>query len=94
MTLVVTGLLNKQVGFELGISEITVKAHRGRVMRKMKADSHADLVTMATKLRRAPASRHGVPSGRNQNDPALMADFGDEVAQTNARSNFNAIYKT
>jgi FixJ family two-component response regulator len=75
MALVVTGLLNNQVGFELGISEITVKAHRGRVMRKMKADSHADLVTMATKLRRAPASRHGVPPGRNQNDPALMADF-------------------
>ena len=41
MALVVTGLLNKQVGFELGISEITVKAHRGRVMRKMKASSLA-----------------------------------------------------
>ncbi len=41
MALVVTGLLNKQVGFELGISEITVKAHRGKVMRKMKADSLA-----------------------------------------------------
>jgi FixJ family two-component response regulator len=55
MALVVTGLLNKQVGFELGISVITVKAHRGRVMRKMKADSLADLVTMATKLRRGAA---------------------------------------
>jgi FixJ family two-component response regulator len=53
MTLVVTGLLNKQVGFELGISEITVKAHRGKVMRKMKADSLADLVTRAAKLRLA-----------------------------------------
>jgi hypothetical protein len=73
--LVVTGLLNKPVGFELGISEITVKAHRGRVIEEMKADSHADLVTMATKLRHAPASRHGVPPGRNKNDPALMADF-------------------
>jgi FixJ family two-component response regulator len=50
MALVVTGLLNKQVGFELGISEITVKAHRGRVMRKMKAGSLPDLVTMAAKL--------------------------------------------
>jgi FixJ family two-component response regulator len=50
LALVVTGLLNKQVGFELGISEITVKAHRGRVMRKMEANSLADLIAMATKL--------------------------------------------
>jgi FixJ family two-component response regulator len=50
MALVVTGRLNKQVGAELGISEITVKAHRGRVMQKMKADSLADLVQIATKL--------------------------------------------
>jgi FixJ family two-component response regulator len=50
MTLVVAGRLNKQVGFELGISEITVKAHRGRMMRKMKAGSLADLVNMAAKL--------------------------------------------
>ena len=56
MTLVVTGLLNKQVGFELGISEITVKAHRGKVMRKMKTDSLAALVTMAAKLRLAPSA--------------------------------------
>jgi FixJ family two-component response regulator len=49
-TLVVRGLLNKQVGGELGISEITVKAHRGQVRRKMKADSLPDLVTMAAKL--------------------------------------------
>jgi FixJ family two-component response regulator len=51
MALVVSGLLNKQAGSELGISEITVKAHRGRVMQKMKADSLADLVEMAGKLR-------------------------------------------
>jgi FixJ family two-component response regulator len=50
MNLIVMGLLNKQVGIELGISEITVKAHRGKVMRKMRADSFADLVQMATRL--------------------------------------------
>ena len=50
MALVVSGLLNKQVGGELGISEITVKAHRGQVMRKMQADSLAALVKMSTRL--------------------------------------------
>jgi FixJ family two-component response regulator len=50
MALVVSGLMNKQVGAELGISEITVKAHRGSVMRKMKANSLVDLVNMAAKL--------------------------------------------
>jgi FixJ family two-component response regulator len=50
MALVVRGLLNKQVGFELGISEITVKAHRGSVMRKMNAGSLAGLVAISTKL--------------------------------------------
>jgi FixJ family two-component response regulator len=59
MGLVVSGLLNKQVGGELGISEITVKAHRGQVMRKMKADSLAALVNMAARLDPAalPAAR-------------------------------------
>jgi FixJ family two-component response regulator len=57
MALVVSGLLNKQVGGELGISEITVKGHRGQVMQKMKANSLADLVRMAAKIRPArPAS--------------------------------------
>jgi FixJ family two-component response regulator len=55
MVLVVSGLLNKQVGGELGISEITVKAHRGKVMQKMKADSLPDLVKMAGKLGLASA---------------------------------------
>jgi len=50
MVLVVSGLLNKQVGGELGISEITVKAHRGQVMRKMKADSLPALVNMVARL--------------------------------------------
>ncbi len=57
MALVVSGLLNKQVGGELGITEITVKAHRGQVMRKMKADSLPDLVKMAARLRLAPPPR-------------------------------------
>lgn len=57
MALVVAGLLNKQVGYELGISEITVKAHRGKMMEKMKAGSVADLVKKAAKLHIAPWSR-------------------------------------
>ena len=55
MALVVSGLLNKQVAGELSISEITVKAHRGKVMQKMKADSLAGLVKLATRLHPAPA---------------------------------------
>jgi FixJ family two-component response regulator len=50
MALVVSGLLNKQIAGELGISEITVKAHRGQLMRKMKANSLPDLVTMAARI--------------------------------------------
>jgi FixJ family two-component response regulator len=56
MDLVVAGLMNKQVGGELGISEITVKAHRGRVMEKMQAKSLADLVRMSERLGLHPAA--------------------------------------
>jgi len=70
MALVVSGRLNKQVGGELGISEITVKAHRGNVMRKMKAGSLADLVKMAASLRLAPAApREQPPSARRPSVP-------------------------
>jgi FixJ family two-component response regulator len=58
MRLVISGLLNKQVGGELEISEITVKAHRGQVMRKMRADSLADLVRMAERLCIGDAPHH------------------------------------
>ena len=55
LRLVVAGMLNKQIGLKLGISEITVKAHRGKVMQKMKVESLADLVKTAVRLGLAPA---------------------------------------
>jgi len=58
MALVVSGLLNKQVGGELGISEFTVKAHRGQVMQKMKPNSLAHLVRMAARLQPARQAIH------------------------------------
>jgi DNA-binding CsgD family transcriptional regulator len=58
MALVVSGMLNKEIGGELGITQNTVKAHLGQVMRKMKADSLPDLVTMAVRLGVRPAPKH------------------------------------
>jgi FixJ family two-component response regulator len=69
MALVSCGLLNKEVGSELSISEITVKAHRGQVMRKMQASSLADLVKMAGKL--------GLAKGR---EVAIFRDPVDRAA--------------
>jgi FixJ family two-component response regulator len=68
MALVVSGLLNKQVGGELGISERTVKAHRGQVMQKMQADSLPHLVKMAAKL--------GVAAGRSEKVLAAARQWG------------------
>jgi FixJ family two-component response regulator len=64
MALLVSGMLNKQVGDELGITEITVKFHRGNLMRKMEADSFAGLVNMATRLRIKVPSTAKAPPGR------------------------------
>lgn len=63
MALVVSGLLNKQVAGELGIAESTVKAHRGQVMQKMKANSVADLVKMTARLHQSAATNHSMSSG-------------------------------
>jgi FixJ family two-component response regulator len=63
MALVVSGLLNKQVAGELGITESTVKAHRGQVMQKMKANSVADLVKMTARLHQSATTNHSMNSG-------------------------------
>ena len=62
--LVISGLVNKRVGDKLGISEITVKAHRGNVMRKMKADSLAELVNMGARLRLARLKVSNLPANK------------------------------
>jgi len=77
MALVVSGLLNKQVGGELHISEITVKTHRGHVMRKMKAGSLPDLVNMAARLRLPPVRTKVTHSG-----PALISGFTSAAVST------------
>jgi FixJ family two-component response regulator len=97
MAFVVSGLMNKQVARELGISEITVKAHRGKVMRKMKADSLANLVTMAATLGLAPApvgvqaNRHHRPQPIHLVEPNVQRhqaypprNSGDGVGQRRA----------
>jgi FixJ family two-component response regulator len=79
MALVVSGLLNKQVGGELGISEITVKAHRGQVMQKMKANSVADLVNMAARLRHSAAIKENV---RLDERTRIAQELHDTLLQT------------
>ena len=63
MALVVSGLLNKQVAGDLGITESTVKAHRGQVMQKMKANSVADLVKMTARLHQRATTKHSMSAG-------------------------------
>ena len=79
MALVVSGLLNKQVGGELGISEITVKAHRGQVMLKMKANSVADLVKMAERLQGSNVSKENV---RLEERTRIAQELHDTLLQT------------
>jgi FixJ family two-component response regulator len=63
MTLVVSGLLNKQVADELGIAESTVKAHRGQIMQKMRASSFADLVNISARLGQSSVTKRSVSTG-------------------------------
>ena len=79
MGLVVSGLLNKQVGGELGIGEKMVKVHRGQVMRKMKANSLADLVKMAERLHQSPAIKKSV---RLDERTRIARELHDTILQT------------
>jgi FixJ family two-component response regulator len=79
MSLVVSGLLNKQVGGRLGISEITVKAHRGQVMQKMKASSIADLVKMAERLHHGGAIKE---NARLEERTRIAQELHDTLLQT------------
>jgi FixJ family two-component response regulator len=84
MALVVSGLLNKQVGWELGISEITVKAHRGNMMQKMKADSLPALVKMAAQLGSIAPTLHFCPASTSSN-PQRRSERGLPVLPPKAR---------
>lgn len=75
MALITDGLLNKQVGASLGISEITVKAHRGRMMKKMGAATLPDLVGMLKQLEAAPA-RFAFASHEDHRGPQFLGDRG------------------
>ena len=86
MELVVRGLLNKQIAAELGITEFTVKVHRGRAMKKMRADSLADLVKMAT------ICQHGVSLGIDVPAAALMADWWSALDSRHGPSSRRARY--
>ena len=89
MALVLSGLLNKQIGSELGISEITVKAHRGRVMQKMGAKSVVDLVRMAARLR---SERALAGSGQSRSpSPSPISDSPDRRMSRSASSNGSAL---
>jgi FixJ family two-component response regulator len=81
MALVISGLLNKQVGAELGISEITVKAHRGSLMRKMKARSLPDLVNMAARLGLASPRRGSRPVDQSLGAGGFRPNHADTIVQ-------------